>query len=453
MLTAAALVMGVTSCNNDDELGGGSQELVKGTPTAMGLTIRAPRAPQTYADDPNATNAEIELKTVNVLIYAETATPGAYILEQNAALTRADFNAVVNAPDTYVLDNASKIATTTGNKKIFVAMNYPGTLPAVGAPLTNLSGLMHTLTSADQLSSAANGLAMFSASEVDATLVPETTPGTTPAANIVTAGVKRLVAKVTVQEDLARNGGGDIESQGGILTNLQFALGHANKSIYPLQKRVGTAPNIVVQDPNWSSYVAGDFFTIGSYALASADYQAVDAAATAILSLKTVYAPENTAQNYNADGDNLTYVSVRAQYQPQFFVDDAGVSKGANTAAAQSFWTVTKTDGSILYFDVETEADDYITNVDPAGVKSAEYVDGLCYFRAYINKNGTADGNITGSVAAKFDVLRNNYYKAVIKSIKAPGAATDEGSVVESTTLMVDVEVEPWFLISDDYDL
>ena len=69
---AATLTLGVTSCSKDNESGDGT--IKPGQPTAMELTIYAPRAPQTYAaDDPNATDDEIEMKTVNVLIYAETS--------------------------------------------------------------------------------------------------------------------------------------------------------------------------------------------------------------------------------------------------------------------------------------------------------------------------------------------------------------------------------------------
>lgn len=452
VMLAAALMMGVTSCNNDDGADGDGG-VAGGQPTAMGLTIKAPRAPHTYAsDDPNATDDEIKLNKVNVLIYGETSSgSGSYILEKNAPLTMSDFDLVPGAHDIYTLKDASKISTTTGNKRIHVAMNYPGTFPAMNDNLAGLANLVYTLPTADDLSSPTNGLAMFSAEAKDAALVPETTPGETPAANKMTITVKRLVAKITVQEDIPRTNG-DIISQGGKLTNLQFAVGNANKTIFPLQKRVGTSPNIVIQDNNWDTYAPGDFFAISDYGLASTDYQSIDAAATGVLLLNTAYAPENTAKTYNADGENLTFLSVRTQYQPEFFVDGIGTSKGPNTDPAKSFWTVTKTDGAIMYFDVESEADTY-TGANAGTVKSAEYIDGLCYYRAYLNKNSVADGNILGSVAAKFDVLRNNYYKAMIHSIKAPGAATDEGKVTEETSLMVNVEVEAWFAVSDDYDL
>jgi len=445
-VAVAALTLGFTSCTNDDAPS--IPTLKQGEPTAMGLTISTPSVPRTYAStDANATDDEIELKTVNVLIYSESSIPGNYILEKNASLNMSDFNPVSGTPDTYELKAASRISTTTGSKKIYVAMNYPsgGSFPAVNTPLSDLSALIHTLTSATELSS--NGIAMFSKEATSATLIAETTPGTTPTDNQVKASVKRMVAKVTVREKIARVGG-KIIAQGGELTDLEFALGNANKEIYPLQKQVGAAPSIVIQDPNWSSYTTGDFFAISDYTSTSSEYYPVDDMTKDALTAQAVYAPENTAQSFVINGENLTYISVRAKYAPEFYCDADGKKTTAGIAGT-SFWTVAAADGSLYYFDDETNADTFAA-ANAGSIKSGEYIDGLCYFRAYINKNGAAD---TDFAAARYDVLRNNYYDMVINSIKAPGAATDKGDATEETSLMVDIAVEPWVVVSDDYDL
>ncbi len=448
VMAAVALMTGFTSCSNDDDAVD-TAKINKGTPTAMDFTITMPHV-QTYAStDGNATTAEIDMKNVNVLIYEES-TPGSYILEKIAPLTAADFSPVSGTPDTYTLNVASKITTTTGNKRIYVAMNFAGTYPVVGTPESALPAWVHTLSSEGELSNTTNGWAMFSVEKKDANLVTETDAAYSTA-NRVKISVKRMVAKISVQENAALRTGGQILSQGGILTNLQFAVGHANKSIFPLQKRVGGSPSIMVQDNNWASFATTDFFDITNYTLASPAYKAVDAATATAQTVSPVYAPENTAQTYDVDGKNLTYISVRAQYAPAFFADATGTSKGVNTVPA-TFWTVTKTDGSILYFNVETEANTYQAATS-GSVKSAEYTNGLCYFRVYLNKTGAPDAAIAGSVANKFDVLRNNYYITSIKSIKAPGKPTDEGKVTEPTTIITDVEVEPWQPVVDDYDI
>lgn len=452
MMMAAALVLGFSSCSNDDEIDGGGNEVGKGQPTTMSVSIKTPSVPGTYADDVNATDDEIDMQTVAVLIYEKNAM-NAYILEQVEALVRADFAAALTSPDTYT--STKQINTTIGDKKIFVGMNLPAglTLPTVGTNLATLENLVHTMTAKNDLS-AANNFVMFSGEAQNVTLVAETTPGTTPTANTLTLPVKRMVAKVTVQDDIARDHNGDIVSQGGWLTNLESALGNSNKTIYPLQKRVGAAP-FHIEDANWNgaSWNANDYFGI-----ATTDYQALDAnnatidgvGATPIL--QPMYAPENTADNFRTDGNNLTYISVRAKYVPAFFCDANGASKGANTNAtpAVSFWVVTENNGDIKYFDVEADADTYQA-ATAGSVKSLEYVGGFCYFRAYMNKNATSD--LAGAQVAKYDFLRNNYYKAVIKSIKAPGAPVDSGDVKEPTTLIVNVEVEPWALVVENHDL
>jgi hypothetical protein len=451
MLAAAfALTAGVTSCNRNETIETG--EIKPGEPTSMEISISAPRAPQTFAaTDANATDGEIGMTSVNVLIYAETLTPGTYVLEQNAALASTDFT--LGAPDKYTA--TSSIATTTGNKKLYVVMNYPASgvtsLPAVGSLLTYLPDFVSTLTAANTLSSADDKFTMSSVEEKTVTLVAETTPGTTPAGNKVDVTVKRLVAKVTVMEGPSLRSGGNITDTGGAgtFTNPEFAVGNINKKIYLFQKTDGISPNIVVKDPNWtlSTYAAGDFFS----PVAPASYQSVDASGTGVLSLKTAYAPENTADTYSPDGKNLTYISVRAEFKPDFFCDAAGTPV-ANSGPVVPFWTVTKSDGTILYFDDHSDATTF-QGTSAGSILSAEYEDGLCYFRAYINKNGVADATIAGSIAARFDVLRNNYYQATITGIKAPGSHEDEGKVEDVTSLMVDITVQPWQMVSDSYDL
>lgn len=170
-MAALALSIGFASCSNGDDVTDGGQSVLKGERTSMQLVIQSPKVPQTYAsEDPNATSSEIELKSVKVLIYENTATE--YILEQAPiSLTISDFDEVAGQ-DRYKLKEASKILTTTGAKKIFVAMNFSGTLPiAVGSPIADVAMLVHTLAAKDDLSQ--DGLAMFSTQATDAVLVAE----------------------------------------------------------------------------------------------------------------------------------------------------------------------------------------------------------------------------------------------------------------------------------------
>ncbi|WP_308600208.1 Mfa1 family fimbria major subunit [uncultured Dysgonomonas sp.] len=448
VIMATAFLTGMASCSNEDD-GTAGDSTTKGEPTTMQFVINAPKAPTTYAPtDNNATDAEVELKTVNVLIYEYTAT--GFQLEKNASLTMADFEAVAGT-DKYELKESSKIATTTGQKKIYVAMNYNGgNLPSIAeSSITDVKTLKATLTNYDDLSNATSGFAMFSTDVTDADLVAEDHADYNTS-NKKTMTVKRLVAKVTVQEKSGLSTGGIIESQGGWLSGLQFTLGNINKSSYLLQNVVGG----VVQDFNWSSFTAADFFAISDYSSASSSYKTVDASATTVDALTSMYCPENTAQAYESDGSNLTYVSVRAKYVPEFFCNQSGVSKGNNSAATipVSFWTVITTDGKLYYFDNESTADTFKL-ANAGSVKSSEYEDGLCYWRGYLNQDGNADPTISGSSAAKFDVLRNVYYKATINSVKAPGEASDKSQVTEATSLIMTIDVQPWTVQTNNWDL
>ena len=146
----------------------------------------------------------------------------------------------------------------------YVAMNYNGgNLPSIAeSSITDVKTLKATLTNYDDLSNATSGFAMFSTDVTDADLVPED-DAAYDASNKKTITVKRLVAKITVQEKSGLSSNGIIASQGGWLSGLQFTLGNINKSAYLLQNVVGG----VVQDFNWSSFTAADFFAISDYSV------------------------------------------------------------------------------------------------------------------------------------------------------------------------------------------
>jgi hypothetical protein len=448
VLTASAITLsGFTSCDLNKNI---ADEGKKGEPTSMQFVINAPKAMTTYAPvDGNATQDEIDLKSVDVLIYEQVST--GFQLEQIAHRELVDFD-IVSGSDKYKLKSTSKISTTTGVKKIFVAMNYKGPYPAVGTSISAVEKLQASLAAPDDLSNSKNGFAMFSTAATSATLVPEDHVDYAKD-NTATVTVKRLVAKVSVQEGTALRTNGEIKSEGGWITNLQFAVGNINKSVYLLQNLVKVGSDFVVHDPNWDTFAASDFFDIKP---TTAVYKSVDVANATVAAgtIHPAYVTENTAKTYDLSGANMTYVSIRAQYIPEFFCDASGASKGANskTTTPVSFWTVIRSNGQVYYFDAEANATTF-AGIYPGAIKSSEYTNAHCYWRGYLNPNGTDDGTITGNKAAKFDVLRNVYYKTSIKGIKAPGQATDEGKVTESTSLIMEVEVQSWFKQDDEWIL
>lgn len=459
MLAVTTLMLSFASCNSDEI--SGNAPVKPNEPTSMQLFISAPKAPATYANpnDANATLDEIEMKTVDVLVYQVTAT--SIVLEQISRLKIDDFD-YVEGSDKYRLKADKKIATTTGEKRIFVAMNCNETndflpdrekivsYPAIGTTISNVINLQASLAKADDLSNSATGFAMFSTKAEEVTLVTESSADYA-SENAVAVTVKRLVAKISVQEhaDL-RDENQDILSQGGWLTDLEFGIGNANKSAFLLQNVVEEASAKVVQDPNWASFQDGNFFGV-------TNYSAVDEAdATIENGIHPKYAPENTAKLRDPEGKNLTYVSVRAKYVPAFFSDGDGNSLGNNNSTTQpeSFWVVMLYDGTIRYFKEVAVATEYFgKNSDKSPFLSAKYEGGICYFRGYLNKEGQADTTIPGSKAAAYDVLRNIYYKATIKSIKAPGEPIDKDALVENTSITLEIDVQPWVVQTADWDL
>ncbi|MDR2816532.1 MAG: hypothetical protein LBB62_07510, partial [Proteiniphilum sp.] len=230
-VAAMALTLAFQGCSNNDDVVNG-ENISKGEPTSMQLVISAPKAPATFApSDPNASEDEVMIKNVKVLIYEQTAT--SFILEQVTAHPAEDFDAIVDQ-DAYRLKEEKKISTTTGVKKIYVAMNYTGALPEVGSSIGKINEQIVTLNATNELSNTNAGFAMFSAVATNATLVTEDHVNYATSNNKVVK-VKRLVAKISVQEgeDLSTND--KIAIEGGVLSNLQFALNNINRTSYVLQ--------------------------------------------------------------------------------------------------------------------------------------------------------------------------------------------------------------------------
>lgn len=80
-----------------------------------------------------------------------------------------------------------------------------------------------------------------------------------------------------------------------------------------------------------------------------------------------------------------------------------------------------------------------------------EYIyNGICYFHIFVNANAT-------SPQAPYNVYRNQYFKVNIHSIQAPGNPSDNfdtGEVIKSETwISTDIEITPWEVYEEDYDL
>jgi len=430
-LAATALL---ASCDRSEKLNPDDP----GKATSMKVTITFPNAPQTRAtDDPNATEAEAEVKTVDVFIY-HTAS-GNFASHEH--LTAAAFTKVApaNGADQYTAN--TRIATTTGDKTVFAGVNLPTSLVDAikNKPIAALSTVAQTV-SRDDLVSAANGFAMFSVQGVAGTFVEdENAP-----ANTIKLRCHRLVAKVTVEKSSS------METAGvpGTLINLEFAIYNFNTKIFMLQG----APEFR-KDPNWelASWGTGsDFIDPPASDFVSILDRAVIASPT-VNQYNPRYAAENTSEGKRKK--EITRALVRANFIPQNITQGTTgnftVVTNPNTTTPQTFWAVTPsvTEGT-SYFTTQSIANAFAAE---KGGTVLEYTNGLCYWDIFLNKTPENTEN-------RWDVLRNDYYKCNITRIVAPGRNTpdvpDPDNTPEvDTNITTNIEIVFWNIRTSNYVL
>lgn len=416
MLAAAALLVGVTSCNNDDELSG----VQGGEPTFLKLNVSF-QVPGTYATaDDNATDAESAVKTVSVFIFEKASG----LLVSKGSLATTDFTQSADGlKDVYTA--TAKIATTTGEKTIYVGVNLPASMDFdLGTSLGHMKTDVQT-TSATLLTNTTNGFAMFSSTDVNATLV-KTDHADYGTNNTVTVPVERMSVKVALQAAATLN----LATGGGVLSNVEYAIKQSNKKTF----RFKNVDGLATKDPNWATYATGDFESFTNYVAINAS------TITDNKNLVVKYALENTSERHLEK--EVTYASVRASFVPNAFLDGTGVSKGSNVGQpAKTFWLVQTNDGVKNYFDVSTEADDYMTINDVAAKApvKVEYTNGRCYYNLFLNPNGG------------YNAIRNAFYKATITQIIAPGnpnvgPKNPEQPIEAPTDITVNFEIQPWVM-------
>lgn len=441
MLACVAITIWLLGCSeSDNDKHPALDDGGKKTYMTVSLTFPKEGVTTRATSDPNATDDEAEIKTVDVFIYSSS---GAYL--SHTSLTAADFTQVASGSneDKYTYSAASKIQTTTGNKNVFVGINLPSGLATSleNRPMSDLSTVAQTMSRAD-MTTTANGLPMFSTVGVNSTFVEDDTDP----ANNVTVTAQRLVAKVTVEKSASMIQDG----VAGTLGAITFAINNFNLKSFLVQ---GSAP--AYQDPNWAtgSFLAGDF----SQAVV-ADY--VPVLDLAVISNPTVndYAPRYAAENTSEAKakKEITRVTVRATFIPDIVtISDGGGGYTTTTSAAlgiivpETFWSVTPSIGSTTaYFYDQTVANAF--SADNANADVVEFVDGFCYWDMFLNKPSSTN---------KWDVLRNDYYKCTIVRIVAPGKETPEvfppdTPPDEDTNITVDINVLFWNIpVLADYDL
>lgn len=419
-MMAAALVLGFSSCSNNDELGEGT--LGNGSPTKMTLAIAQPT---TYANgDSNATVDETNIKFVDVYIYAGTS------FMKRERFAASDFVQDGTDPNIWRLASGKEIITTTGEKKIYVGVNLPVDL-AVAIEGSNPASMAQTISSASELGNIANGYAMFNRTETSATLVAIDDQEFSTK-NTVKVGVARLLAKVVVEKAASLS----MDVTDGTLQDLKFTVSNVNTKFFPL-------PSATYIDPNhtspWSEL--GDF-------ISGVNYEDVNANGTAIDVAKAIYATENTSEG-QFQGDH-TYVSVRGSFVPNVINgwDGNALTTEVAITPGTTFYKVV-VNGQSTYFSNQAQANSYADEKEGTMVL---YTDGFVYYNIFLNPNPEADKE------KKFDVLRNTIYKVKITKINGVGDGEDvivepEEPITGPTNISVEIDVEDWSMKEQESEL
>ena len=437
-IAAAALVMGLSSCIKENELVNNSND--GGAQTYMGISFTIPASNQTRAThDVNASEAEAAFKFVDVFIY----NPSTGMQVQHERIPSSYFsgpNPGTNSDDwTYV--SSTKIATTTGAKKVIVGVNLSSDLSTKlkGASLGEFINVSQAVNIED-VTGATDGFAMFSTAPVDIILVKD--PDFGAKENYPTIKVQRLVAKVTVQKDE------NIQIiAAGAVENLMFVLNNTNKKTFFIQP-------VDKKDHNWATTPAGDLLDGNS------DYVNVDAHNVTVKNLNPKYALENTTQEYLMG--QITRATVRATFIPaeikEYAVgaDKAGGYKDVDVTATTpaTFYSVSYNMGANrAYFFDEAVADDF---ADDNGASVVTYTNGLCYWDMFLNPDNNPAG--LPDMGGPYDVFRNDFYRCNITKIIGPGRATPEVTdptkpPTVPTDIMVDIQMLYWNPILKDYVL
>lgn len=123
MMMASALLIGFSSCSNDDETGGG----VDNTPKDIRVTVKAP---STYAEEETAVGVTPEVNDLTVFFHDGISIKEVGTMAKTDMAVGKTFNGVPGSATTVVI---------IGNA---TALSSPATMPAVNDPVSNLDKLM-----------------------------------------------------------------------------------------------------------------------------------------------------------------------------------------------------------------------------------------------------------------------------------------------------------------------
>lgn len=423
IMMAAALVLGFSSCSNDDETI--DNQPVEGVETIAKITLTQKRQATTYGPTgtENPTDKEKVVKRATLYVFSTSK-----VLEKEVSLD-------VTGGET----GAEKIVKlTTGTKYFYAAVNIPtGMEPTftLGMPMDVVVKELLTVTDVRDLYSDVSGFFMTNVDAPQGESISLATESdvTTTTINNITIPIGRAMIKASMKYTKANV----IQPAIGALDDVGFLL--ANN---PTQMHYMANVN------NFGQLETPFFFNpevTGMY------YPTLGADATGLVFIETngtatTYGMENS--NQTPKTGNTTFALIQGIFTPAAVVDKDGEPETINLNG--DFWRIQLADESFtdkLYMEDPTGGTD-ITGLTNA--KAVKYAEGLCYYSLYL-----ADNSINNNTTLKYTVKRNSFWKMTITSVGGVGSNTPEGVVPEvedpieaETYIKAKIDVLDW----DVYD-
>lgn len=483
MLAGLAMSM-LAACSQNDELANGTGE---GGDVYMSLSIEMPntgmssRVIDESGEKNEGTTEEQKVTNLLLLVYQENGTLECNELFSADHLTPNAPKADVNKATTYTLKEP--VSVTTGKKKVVVIVN-PSEKFKNGVALTKMRE-METLEADDVKAISTNNKFMMTNANptanqdnngtdltkeknpmndgdfyLDGSVALEVTGSHTkenPAS--VTIPVERVVAKiedVTTTYEITVKEGNKVESPtaignpGDIVTFNKVALINGNKKFYPIKKirQQGDNTNDYVVDPNFvdqTENTKNDFY---ANTFNAASFENTN---DLIKDLKTdnravFYTLENTMIKDEQKNGYTTGLYYQATYQ----LKDG--KKGDNIYSyGGNLYTFDQLKGAAKSLGInwnESWADETTGIDDFAKVGIKKYEKGICYYTYWIRHIDNGENKIMGPM--EFAVVRNNWYKMEINSVKGIGENVPTNPDPETPDETVDsylniqVKVLPW---------
>lgn len=450
MTMTAAAVMGLASCSNENVPMGGDLT-PQGEPTSMKLVLDLSGGAYSRAiNDGNSKTEETTIDKLQVYIYNDKG-----IFEKEHEIPFAELDEVVGEDNKYATKNI--LAATTGKKTIYVGANMTDAMKQIMKANSAQALAKKGVGAALSDITTNNKFVMFSTVAAGNTLkaTDANQADQIPTENQVTVTLQRLAAKIAVGMSAQMDAPGVKQGAAGEITNLGFLVDNINKMYYLTYGGVdgnipaATDANMLVADYDKNNF---EFATWN----ANPQFQTITPGTVGKETWNTAYAAENLTTDKVIEG--VTRIVVKGQFTPKSGIKVDGVAPN---------YTFANTDGHIT-----AGTDYYMFNLPEAG--------GYAFFnktdgdddakvKAWLKHIGVADANIDDVAATKVlytkgmnywwitvddnrgDIKRNNFYRADIKSIWAPGRNNgefgndDKDDVVdEKTNITVQITVEPW---------